>query len=97
MPFDFGDLPINSGDMTSTTCSIAKGDLPLNVTWIFNDRPISLVDGVTVSMVNKRLNALSIESVSAEHAGKYTCIATSAAGSTSYSSQLNVNGLFTQF
>lgn len=92
LPFDFGNTPINSGDMASTTCSINKGDLPLNITWTFNNRAINDVDGVAVSFVNKRLSALSIESVQAEHAGQYTCIATNAAGRTSYSTNLNVNG-----
>lgn len=78
--------------MASTTCSINKGDLPLNITWTLNGHAINDFDGVTISFVNKRLSALSIESVQAEHAGKYTCIATNAAGGTSYSADLNVNG-----
>lgn len=92
LPFDFGDVPINSGEMTSATCSVSKGDLPLNITWIFNKQPINRIGGVTISLVNHRLSALSIESVQAEHAGNYTCIATNRAGTTSYSANLNVNG-----
>lgn len=87
-------MPINSGEMTSTTCSVSKGDLPLNITWFFNNRPMSTVEDVTVSLVNTRLSALSIESVHADHAGNYTCIAANRAGTTSYSTTLNVNGNF---
>lgn len=78
--------------MTSVSCSISKGDLPLEIFWQFNDRSLRNVLGITISKVNKRLSALSIESVQAEHAGRYTCIAKNAAGSDSYSAYLNVNG-----
>lgn len=92
LPFDFGEESINSGDMTSVSCSISKGDLPLNITWHFNDRLTKSENGITITEVNKRLSALSIESVQAEHAGRYTCIAKNAAGFDSYSAYLNVNG-----
>lgn len=91
--FDFGDEAINSGDMVSVSCSISKGDLPLNITWRFNGLPIHRLYGISVNLVNQRLSALSIESVGADHAGKYTCVAQNAAGSTSYSAYLNVNGI----
>lgn len=92
LPFDFGEEPINSGDMTSVSCSISKGDLPLQILWTFNDKPVQSGDGVSVTFVTKRLSALSIDSVQAEHAGKYACIASNDAGFAAYSSHLNVNG-----
>lgn len=92
IPFDFGEDQINSGDIVSLTCSVNKGDLPMEVTWSFNGRPISQVFGVTTNAVNKRLSTLSIDSVQAEHAGYYTCIAKNQAGSANYSAYLFVNG-----
>lgn len=64
----------------------------MEVTWSFNGRPISQVFGVTTNAVNKRLSTLSIDSVQAEHAGYYTCIAKNQAGSANYSAYLFVNG-----
>lgn len=42
--------------------------------------------------MNKKVNTLSIESVGAEHAGTYVCIAKNKAGESSYATVLNVNG-----
>lgn len=92
LPFDFGEESINSGDMTSISCSISKGDLPLNISWHFNDQLLKNQNGIAITKVNKRLSALSIESVQAEHAGRYTCTARNDAGTDSYSAYLNVNG-----
>lgn len=91
--FDFGDETINSGDMATASCAVTKGDFPLNITWVFNDLPLNVVHGVTISRVNKRISTLSIESARAEDSGKYTCLAENAAGKSEYSSLLNVNGI----
>jgi hypothetical protein len=63
----------------------------LNLTWTLNSFPVGQNDGITV-MKMKRFSSLSIDSVQAVHAGKYTCTAANLAGSTSYSAYLNVNG-----
>lgn len=42
--------------------------------------------------MGNKISMLSIESVRAEHRGKYTCIAKNDAGVEDYSSFLNVNG-----
>ncbi|XP_063932350.1 cell adhesion molecule Dscam1 isoform X5 [Zophobas morio] len=91
LPFDFGDDQFNSDDMTSASCSVSKGDLPLTIFWIFNGKTVDHGNGVVVSLVNKRLSTLSIESVQAEHAGEYSCVATNAAGEGRQSSTLRVN------
>ncbi|XP_018577221.1 Down syndrome cell adhesion molecule-like protein Dscam2 isoform X9 [Anoplophora glabripennis] len=90
-PFDFGEENINSGDVVSLACSINKGDLPLNITWEFNGTSLRDMYGVTVSMVNKRLSTLSIESVQADNAGEYKCIARNLAGYAEHSAYLYVN------
>lgn len=41
---------------------------------------------------NKRITQLSIDSVTAEHAGQYTCFAENQAGASEYSTYLHVNG-----
>lgn len=92
MPFDFGDESINSGDMTIVNCAVTKGDFPLKIVWTLNDKPARDIDGITVDNSKKRVSQLSIDSVQAEHAGKYICTAANRAGSSSHSAVLNVNG-----
>ncbi|XP_068973097.1 cell adhesion molecule Dscam1 isoform X24 [Bombus flavifrons] len=91
-PFSISDGPANSGDMVSATCSIMKGDFPVEIVWKFNDRVIGFNDpDITITRINKHMSALSIESVAARHAGEYTCVATNRAGNVSHSTTLAVN------
>lgn len=92
MHFDFGEESINSGDMATVNCAVTKGDFPMNITWLFNGKPIDRTIGITTGQMNKRISTISIESVNAEHAGEYTCNAYNKAGMSTYSATLNVNG-----
>lgn len=94
VPFDFGDEAINSGDVTSLTCTVSKGDLPVTISWMLNNRSISDGDGISMTQVNKKISMLSIDSVQAYNIGEYTCVATNIAGTSSYSTYLHVNGTF---
>ncbi|XP_026295691.1 Down syndrome cell adhesion molecule isoform X12 [Apis mellifera] len=91
-PFSISDGPANSGDMVSATCSIMKGDFPVEIVWKFNGRAIGFNDpDLTITRINKHMSALSIESVAARHAGEYTCVATNRAGNVTHSTTLAVN------
>lgn len=94
LPFDFGEESVNSGDLASVTCSVHKGDLPLNITWLHNNQTIGYKTGIMVSKVGKKISTLSIDSVQAEHSGVYTCLAANRAGDAFYSAKLHVNGTF---
>lgn len=96
-PFSISDGPANSGDMVSATCSIMKGDFPVEIVWKFNGRAIGFNDpDLTITRINKHMSALSIESVAARHAGEYTCVATNRAGNVTHSTTLAVNGIYTE-
>lgn len=92
-PFDFGSEPSNSGDSASVQCLVTSGDLPLDVKWLFNDRPISEIFGISTVKLGKRTYALTIDSVSAKHVGNFSCVASNAAGVDRYSAGLIVNGI----
>ncbi|KAK2577362.1 hypothetical protein KPH14_003478 [Odynerus spinipes] len=94
IPFDFGDEPANWGELVSVTCSITKGDQPLDISWAFNGTPIDTSRGsdVVVASTNRKNSVLTIESVAARHAGEYTCSASNRAGATSHTARLTVNG-----
>ncbi|XP_076629351.1 cell adhesion molecule Dscam1-like isoform X27 [Colletes latitarsis] len=92
-PFSIGDEPANWGEAVSAVCTIVKGDLPIEVSWALNGEPISTNNhgDISISSTGKRVSLMTIEAVSARHAGEYTCTASNAAGATSYSSILAVN------
>ena len=88
----------NLNDAVSTTCSVTKGDLPLDIWWTFreidglNEKKLSTNDGVVISRPNAKLSLLSIEAVKGRHRGNYTCIVSNKAGTIQYSAQLAING-----
>lgn len=93
MPFSFGETASNAGDSVAVQCSVTKGDLPITFTWYFNNVKLkNSEEGIEISRLNKRINTLSIDSVSAVHAGEYTCAANNSARLVSHSAILHVNG-----
>lgn len=93
-PFTFGSDPFQFGQFVSIQCSVAEGDLPLTISWTFNGAPLTSSDDISVSKTGKRISTLTIEALSHELAGNYTCIGRNDAGIDSFSSQLLVNGSF---
>ncbi|XP_044595963.1 Down syndrome cell adhesion molecule-like protein Dscam2 isoform X30 [Cotesia glomerata] len=90
--FTFGDEPANSGETVTATCTVIKGDYPIYIEWSLNGQPIfSDNTDITIGSTSKRVSVLTIDTVSAHHAGEYTCSASNQAGGTSYSASLVVN------
>lgn len=92
LPFTFGDEPYEKGQSVSSQCSVSSGDLPIRITWLFNNEPLKYPD-VAVSSIGRRASAISIDQVSWEHVGNYTCIGENRAGGASYTAELFVNGI----
>ncbi|XP_044312700.1 Down syndrome cell adhesion molecule-like protein Dscam2 isoform X49 [Drosophila rhopaloa] len=95
VPFTYEDL-INMGDSVDLFCQIQKGDRPIKVHWSFErSAGDSGFDQMQPQMRTNRISAktsmLSIPSASPANTGRYTCIASNAAGTTSYSVDLTVN------
>lgn len=88
---------MNSGDTVSVQCTIAGGDLPLVVSWTLNGHPLEAYLEIITQKLGKRINNLIIDSVSAKHAGNYTCIAENLAGIAHHSSELMVIGMQRKF
>lgn len=93
LPFDFGEDDINLGDFASLTCSVHKGDLPINISWLHKNISIGYVDGILISKAGKKVSTVTIDSVQDRHAGEYTCVAENSAGVARYSVNLQVNGI----
>lgn len=92
MPFVMGDEPANWGNAVTATCTVFMGDLPIDIEWSLNGQPISSNYPDITIVSSKRVSLLTIDSVTAHHAGEYTCAASNAAGGTSVSASLAVNG-----
>ncbi|XP_073989855.1 Down syndrome cell adhesion molecule 1 isoform X9 [Rhodnius prolixus] len=93
-PFSFGDKPLNTGQISTLICSLAEGDRPVTLQWLFNGR--ELYDdrdeiGIKIVQISDGSTLLSINSVEARHAGTYTCVAKNEAGKETYTSNLVVN------
>lgn len=64
LPFEFGEEPANAGDTATLTCSVSKGDQPVNISWIFNGQELTKFNnlGVVLSSINKKTAIMSIDS-----------------------------------
>lgn len=72
---------------------ILKGDVPINIKWTLNSRPIVTgEEGITILKLSAKTSVLNIASVEQNHRGVFKCIAENAAGFAEYSSELKVNG-----
>ncbi|XP_024939108.1 Down syndrome cell adhesion molecule-like protein Dscam2 isoform X46 [Cephus cinctus] len=92
LPLMFAEDFVNAGDMVTIQCSVAKGDLPIRISWTLNDLPLDPSDPmISAKMFNIRTGMLTVETASGRHAGKYTCHATNRAGAASRSASLAVN------
>lgn len=90
-PFEF-DGELNTGDNVQLNCHVSKGDIPLNITWTLNGKPIHPSSGITTLPIGTRTNLLNINSVDREHSGEYTCLASNRGGQASHSATLFING-----
>lgn len=95
-PFAISDEPLHLGDYFQLTCAVVHGDFPYNITWYFNDEPITYIDGVTILMHGKRSSSLNIDSVSGAHSGNYSCVGSNLAGRASIMTTLSIRGLCAQ-
>lgn len=99
-PFSFGDEKVNFDEAVTATCTITKGDQPINIWWmVFDDlyqveKNLSTSDGVMITRNSQKLSILAIEAVKARHRGNYTCFAQNKAGIAQHSAFLFINGDF---
>ncbi|XP_048480568.1 Down syndrome cell adhesion molecule-like protein Dscam2 isoform X8 [Plutella xylostella] len=93
VPFSFGDVPNNPGDAVQVNCLATKGDLPLEISWTFSSDTIdsSLHRDIVTTPLGPRASVLTINTVSANHQGNYTCIVQNAAGRAEHAATLVVN------
>ncbi|XP_025202787.1 Down syndrome cell adhesion molecule-like protein Dscam2 isoform X38 [Melanaphis sacchari] len=94
MPFSV-DGELSVGDNAQLTCHVARGDMPINISWTFHSADggtvRSLPEPILLNRIGKKIVMLEIPSVTEYHRGSYTCIATNRAGVIEYTAELMVN------
>lgn len=79
--------------MATVTCLVAKGDLPVDIFWSLNSIPIvNGMHSISVTRLNARTSALSIDALDAQHRGQYKCMSRNGAGDADQTAWLDVNG-----
>jgi len=94
-PFTFQE-GLSEGIMTRLVCGVSQGDLPIEFTWSKDGKRISKddpwTDNIEISTLDPFSTLLRFSSLSASHAGIYTCLATNPASQTQFSARLVVQG-----
>lgn len=90
-PFFF-ESDVNHGDSVQVSCHVTKGDLPLKIKWLFNNKPIFAHLNIVTSKFGDRSSLLTVPAVTADNDGNYTCVASNDAGHSNYTAVLNVLG-----
>lgn len=91
-PFDF-DESVFYGEGVQVMCHVPKGDKPLSFTWTFSGGDVSSLPGINIMNVGDMGSALIIPTVTAKHAGNYTCTASNIVAKASHHATLNVKGI----
>lgn len=91
IPFSYDEI-VNVGDAFNLFCQISKGDKPIVIKWSFRGFDDSRGIQIITNRISDKSSLLSISNATASHSGTYTCTATNNAGSSSYSTNITVNG-----
>ncbi|KAM9034530.1 cell adhesion molecule DSCAML1 [Sarcophilus harrisii] len=86
-PFEFP--PASIGQLLYIPCVVSSGDMPIRITWRKDGQVIISGSGVTIES-KEFMSSLQISSVSLNHNGNYTCIASNDAATVSRERQLIV-------
>ncbi|XP_048588601.1 Down syndrome cell adhesion molecule-like protein 1 isoform X2 [Nematostella vectensis] len=82
--------PVDEGQREHYTCVVAEGDMPCNITWLRDGKPLYSIPGDLEIMTSQFISSLSIPQVMQRHQGVYTCIVGNRAGIARHSAQLIV-------
>ena len=91
-PFSF-PVQVQEGGRAQVTCAISAGDLPIEVTWLRDGKPIANHLGVEVQ-TGEFHSLLIFKKLRGEHSGVYTCTARNLASTASRAATLLVQGIF---
>lgn len=90
-PFSF-PKNVALGEKTSVTCVVANGAGNLEFTWTQDGRSVENTASKHVKAITENIAAITIDRVTANDVGNYTCTVSNDAGVDSYSAALSVQG-----
>lgn len=93
-PFSFN---VQSSTSAKAVCVINAGDLPLQMIWSKNGRPLfasnnNKPSNYKIQQFDEFMSVLSISSLTVSDSGNYTCTANNSAGEASYTQTFHVKG-----
>lgn len=92
-PFSFQE-GLAESMRTRTVCGVSGGDQPLTIRWLKDGQPLSSERfKANVTSLDSYSSLLSIASLTAEHSGLYTCVASNPAAEVRLSARLQVKGI----
>lgn len=90
-PFDTDNEPLMMDEFFQVLCTAIHGDHPMQFSWLLGNQTVYPSERIRIDFT-KRSSTLSIESVSGDDAGNYTCVASNRAGATESVVELVVKG-----
>lgn len=91
MPYSF-PKNVALGQKTIVTCVAQSGASPLDFQWWHNGRAIVDTSSRYSKKLAERVSTMSIEKLSAEDLGNYTCVVSNSAGQDTFTAPLLVEG-----
>lgn len=91
-PFEL-DEAVFAGGSVHLDCHVSKGDIPLDISWSFQGKPVTRRMGVKTTSLGDRVSVLDIPNAMGANSGNYTCTATNRAGTTSHTALFEVIGI----
>jgi Immunoglobulin domain len=91
--FSVDEEPLFFDESFQLICSVIHGDSPFTFHWMFQNKTLENEYEIKIENSKKR-SILTIDSVTAKHAGEYTCKVLNKAGFSTITTTLVVKGWF---
>uniref|UniRef100_T1JP64 Down syndrome cell adhesion molecule n=1 Tax=Strigamia maritima TaxID=126957 RepID=T1JP64_STRMM len=90
VPFTFQDEFLSEGMLVRVSCVVSRGDLPLSISWLKDGEKLATELAISIRKFDEYSSVMSIDPVTINHAGNYTCTAQNHAGVATHTAQLTV-------
>ncbi|RWS31327.1 cell adhesion molecule-like protein [Leptotrombidium deliense] len=81
---------LEEGMRSVAVCAVLSGDPPIRISWLKDGHNLDKDFGASIEMINSFTSTISFHSLSPQHSGNYTCLATNAASKDNFTAELVV-------